>query len=542
MRLTFYLFKDSVRDFGSAVKDSTITAESAPYTRIDLKGEVPFEAEAFLQRNRDTKPKWLNFVEPFCDIRDVGDLRNSTCSFLLLIKASDRIFAVTTGFGFTAINRDLTERNFRLKVALNSLEPSKIKRISARNVDVLTRQTSTYVSKESGIEDFRFDTDSDLIGAIAGPVSIEEIGKRLSGSDSLTLTSDAGFPELGSKCEILLEYFSKDTYRTNFGFIDKIVPIRDKALIGLLVDNLRESLDKRSLDLISIAPPETDSEDRIETYKLNLGHKRFTFEDLSLEGIYKEIGERELDPLKSKVVGLDYDGNPCTKSTELINYIVFQTEHDKKTFMLTLGQWYQVEKDYIEEVKRYVSEFDVLNDLLPDMLVGEAEGTYNKGVVEASGRSLVLLDKELVHVTGKSSVEVCDILSQDMKFVCVKKWDSSSTLSHLFSQGSVSAELLGEYSEYRKSVLALVPDEWIFSFTADDIGEKRKITFVYAIAYPERKPFELRLPFFSLVNLVRNVRLIRSMGYSVAIARIGYSTEHIEDDRAEAEILEQTNP
>lgn len=50
---------------------------------------------------------------------------------------------------------------------------------------------------------------------------------------------------------------------------------------------------------------------------------------------------------------------------------------------------------------------------------------------------------------GKSSIEVCDILTKDKELIHVKKNGSSSNLSHLFNQAAVSGETLLD-SKFRK--------------------------------------------------------------------------------------------
>ena len=69
-----------------------------------------------------------------------------------------------------------------------------------------------------------------------------------------------------------------------------------------------------------------------------------------------------------------------------------------------------------------------------DSVVGETERQYNVRVAGASNGALALLDGSLVpYGGGRSSIEICDLLSIERMFIHVKAKTKSSTLSHLLS-------------------------------------------------------------------------------------------------------------
>lgn len=57
------------------------------------------------------------------------------------------------------------------------------------------------------------------------------------------------------------------------------------------------------------------------------------------------------------------------------------------------------------------------------------------------------MDKVLVE-----RIEVCDFLTMDKKFIHIKPWKSSSTLSHLFSQGKIVGTQTLQEKEYREKL------------------------------------------------------------------------------------------
>ena len=69
------------------------------------------------------------------------------------------------------------------------------------------------------------------------------------------------------------------------------------------------------------------------------------------------------------------------------------------------------------------------------------------------------LDKKFVYDGGPRKMEICDILTRDGGLIHVKHRGSSSTLSHLFTQGVNSAERLLQDADFRSRARAVVAAE-----------------------------------------------------------------------------------
>jgi uncharacterized protein (TIGR04141 family) len=145
------------------------------------------------------------------------------------------------------------------------------------------------------------------------------------------------------------------------------------------------------------------------------------------------------------------------------------------------------------------------------------EGAYNQHA--ASTNEYRLLDKVNFRPGGSSQIEVCDLLTQDMRFICVKRETESATLSHLFSQASVSATLLNDLPAYRDYISNQLPAGWQLP-DATTSGWKDQITFVYAVTSHRQGSLVDLLPFFSKVNLKNHARTITRMGFKVALRKI----------------------
>ena len=67
MQLTFYLFDKSVKDYEAAIVSSKTLGVDG-FREIPLMNNVPFEARAYFQRNKVSRPKWLSFISDYCDL------------------------------------------------------------------------------------------------------------------------------------------------------------------------------------------------------------------------------------------------------------------------------------------------------------------------------------------------------------------------------------------------------------------------------------------------------------------------------------------
>lgn len=99
----------------------------------------------------------------------------------------------------------------------------------------------------------------------------------------------------------------------------------------------------------------------------------------------------------------------------------------------------------------------------------------------------------------------------------MKRYRGSATLSHLFSQGLVSAELFCSVREFREAVNEFLPE----GYRLPDVARRpnsEEFEVVFAIISKSRNP--LKLPFFSRVNLKNAVQRLRAFGYRASVAKI----------------------
>jgi uncharacterized protein (TIGR04141 family) len=119
-------------------------------------------------------------------------------------------------------------------------------------------------------------------------------------------------------------------------------------------------------------------------------------------------------------------------------------------------------------------------------------------------------------------MELCDILTRGGGFIHVKQRGSSSTLSHLFAQGTNSAERLRLDEDFRARARTLIAGEDAsFAGILDGVPPEprgHEISFVVITRSTRKTP--LTLPFFSLVSLRAAARQLIGMGFPVSVAAV----------------------
>jgi uncharacterized protein (TIGR04141 family) len=166
----------------------------------------------------------------------------------------------------------------------------------------------------------------------------------------------------------------------------------------------------------------------------------------------------------------------------------------------------------------------------PAMRRNEKEDSYNRRISQSFNRS-ILLDKQTVRRPNGTAIEVCDVATGGRQLIHVKKGTSSSSLSHLFAQGVVSAELLHMVTDFRQELSKLLSARRMtgsgsgrmrdFSWLRDSEFDSHTCEVVYAIMTERRSGMRKdKLPFFSKINLRMRYNELRRMGFKCSLALV----------------------
>jgi uncharacterized protein (TIGR04141 family) len=478
-------------------------------------------------------PGWVRFVTPILS-EPLGEVKTSTASGLLAIRVDNRVFALTFGYGRSLLDLSKVEHQFGLKVALNRIDPRQIRSLDTKTFEDMVVTKNTQVSKSSELPTFGVDISRDILRAVTGEPRDQRFAKRLSGADSLVMNLDVLPADLPMLCSELLTAFGEDSYKADFEWIDHLSLVTEPALVEELNDQLVQQLRVLDTTVTHLAMPESVSWEDIDAFRI-AGTRDTVYDDLDLDAYLAELGDRiadiTLEKLKTRAVQVRFSrsGN-FDKRWTLFQCLVSEQRVDGHLYVLIEGRWFSVSQSLVADVDTYLSGLTPSPTSLIDAQVAEPEAHYNQRLVEADPGRFLLLDAKIKRPGGAASgIELCDVLTSDGELIHVKRKSRSSTLSHLFSQGTVSASTFVGDGTFRDAIretiehdvadaqrevwLDLIPD------TSTSVDRSRYGVTFAVIANSNREGTDW-LPFFSKLNLMQHGKQLQNMGFDVAVTRV----------------------
>lgn len=521
MQLSIYLFDERTTNLA----DVEARALAAEYEPVEFNSIRP-NASAFRKFYYHQPPTWVAWAAQWLDINP-DDATGRSLALVLFLQTSGRVFAIPFGYGHGAVDKNRLVRDFGLQAALRVLKPTELSLIDIRNVDLRTRQKRSSLSFKGTIQDFDVAIDNELAFKISGNSEDARYGTRVLGGTPFTFFTEEGIDRLSDYCDSLLQLLDEPA-KKDFQLMNRYVVERDEATIEVLDTWLEGQLTGNTLDNLSLAVPELETT-LIAEYALCKGRQKYPLPELLISHIPDALqilcdDGFDIDDLYVK--GLDDEGKVISRTAfPLRECLVAQTDDpsggDSFVYILSLGAWHRVNKDFLEEVDAEVGRMPRVEQdgyLPPCVDKTGGEPNYNENVVTTECPTYVMMHTdEFRQGLGKSSVEVCDFYTDERHLICIKPYTCSQTLSHLFAQGSVSARFLKSHRDYREFLRGKAGN--IGAFDVDNFREE-DFTVVFAIIMDESRAFPDSLPFFSKVNLLDVARNIRGMGFGVSLHRI----------------------
>jgi uncharacterized protein (TIGR04141 family) len=500
---------------------SAVVGEEAASIKLKTGGRL------YVRPAVTKKPNWLRFFGSAVE-GDVKGLYTASCGAAVVIPHAGRIFALTFGQGRHLLNDDVLEPSFGLRVVANAVNPDRIRHVDRDSLDTVGRRTREQLSKEDSITTFGLNVDQDLVRALAGSSTDQDLGGRIAGADSLVLNVPVTFSGIEPVLEKCLTLFRSTKYKDRFDFIDHISPVRDETTRQHLDSRLVTKLREKEVDRIWLAVPEVIDWTRVAGFRYLGWRSKENFDDVYMPQFldaYEGLDELDLESLKQmKVASIDPETSKPALKWRLYNCIYAEIEDKGHQYLLNAGEWFRVDVDFVESVDRAVKQIlkgSTTAVKLPPYH-DQSEGEYNARVCAQSKGTLALMDADPVPYAGShNKIEFCDIYTRTRCMCHIKRYGASSVLSHLFSQGVVAAEAFLADSEFRGLVNAKLPKAFRLADPALPLDSKQ---FEVVFGITSKADETLQLPFFSRVTLRNAHRRLSAMGYRVSLVRIPVQT------------------
>lgn len=529
--LSLYLMKNGT-SIDEAIRDPSRVSRH-DLVNIDSDGAL------FVKTSHGQVPWWVEFLDPLSsdNLRAPESRTTSAVLSLSLTTASGdfRTLCYTFGHGRHLLDQDRIDRSFGLRVALNTIDPAKLRGLDTRRQEDLVVNSRSQSSIGTDIASFNLNEYRDILTKAAGS-TIEEhaevLGGSIHGSDGISFDVPIQVRELANRAHHLLSLYQLERYKELFPFVDYILPVdpeRSDQLDGMLATALRALLAEDSTEFrcLYLASPELLDLEELEGYVFSSerGKDKTVHPELNLTD-YIDTRRRVADSYTIKTAKRD---NVLLRNRDQISRrlssvyrcLIAEIERDDATYQLVDGRWYEVEGSFVEQINLEVSSIVSATASFPPHTIGETEESYNSRV--AHELDALLMDRKNIPIGGGSNrIEFCDVAFSDRTVVHAKKRTSSSALSHLWSQGTVAMAALLSDSEFRSQVRSRIQCiDPAFIHLVDEGLTGSDYTIVYLIIGVDSVTGAWEsLPFFSRVALAQACNTLSSMNVSIQIAGV----------------------
>lgn len=531
-----YLNAFLAKDGYASLQAADYLKELSQVNHYELDSRHELEGKLFVKIPTEKRPNWSGFTEDITGV-SLDELANRSSSAVLIIKISTATIAFTFGYGRFLIDTKYFVHDFGIKTALNTLDHDSLRSVDLFTLEDQAVQKKSQASRESSVGVFGIDISRDVLRAVTGSPKNGVNLKNISGGDAVySFGIEMNVDEISQLVDQLSDYYANDSYKSNFSWVDNIRKVKEKSEIDHLDSKLIDKIKAKSTE-ITITIPEIVQWDSIYGFS-------FTRTKNSIKPIIEP--KEYLDNIDVATVSVNsikqdrlfvYDVHENEYEHQIYKCIYFEHKETEKTYILFAGLWYEIDNSFVARVDSTLSQINISSLAFPKVYVWdevkdgktklkiESEGDYNKRA--SASHSYHLLDKKLIKSNRTTTpIELCDLMTDSKQFIHVKhRKGGSAGLSHLFAQGSVSAEILLGDKEFRKKARAVL--KRVSSGLQDSIPldsfKSDGVEVVFLILGEDSVTLKSNLPFFSKVNLSKAFENLSQRGFEVSIA--GVETE-----------------
>ena len=524
--LTLYLCARGVR----RPEDILQPDHKASHHRVTAPGVT---GHFYLETADPQAPRWMTFL--------TGELKpeptppaNVSSAGVLFIRAHDRWFAFTFGYGRFLLRPERCERDFGLKVTINSVDPEQLRSVDLRTLEENSLHTRRQTSRNSPLEMFGVDPARDMLRAVTGRPRDASLGTRLTGAGPLAFALPVRVEDLPQLCGKLLPLYSRKDYQDRFGWIDEFETVNEAEIPRL--DTLLVARLNHGGDRVYIAPPEAVDWSRLAGFIYAIDPDAPSVEEVATGEYLQARQNAGLGPLTAESLTKEELWAVAADGTRLERWSIYQTllfeidQHGHR-YVLAAGVWYLVDGQFARMIDGYLAKVKNAKHLALPTYHHADEKAYNAeaaGVLATRQRQVALLDRQTVRWTGnKTSIEFCDVLTSSGDFIHVKRETAATHISHLLNQGLVGGECFIQEELCREAVRTKIEslaqprakEKLLAHFTAAR-PDATKYKVIYVVIASTAQPLPNGLSFFSKVAMMNAVRRLFALGYEVHMCRV----------------------
>lgn len=515
--LTIFLVQEDVKKVEMLVKDCSCTK----HLSVNLP-EIGI-GDLYVKIGARASPPWISLFDGLVNPADIG--KSNGISAVLVVRTSGRLFALTFGQGGRFLLKESAiEPRFGLIVTLNSVDRKSLRCIDKQSLDNLESQSRIQSSYETTPDQFGIDIEQDMLKAVVGSPAQSSLGSRMTGSDSLSVSVKATAKNLKRLLSAYLKQFQTNLKAQGYEWVNNISNIKPSSpLIATLESQLDAKLKAKDFSNLWLSIPEIIPWEMVKGFVFTHGRKMI-HPDITMDGFLTTVKaevEFNLELIKQRKVSCaDENHKYIFRTWPVYRCLYAEVDHAGAKYVLNDGKWFRVEPNFVTKTNEAYGQIPHSKLVLPTYQ-HDGEGEYNAAVAKQHLDQFALLDdkQKVFHGGGQGQVEICDLFGSGKNLIHIKRYGKSSVLSHLFSQGFVSGQLIQLDSEFRKKVKDKLPEEFKSLINVATRPAEREFTVTFGVI-SEDQGKGLHLPFFSRVNINNTCRILRGYGYKVELLKI----------------------
>jgi uncharacterized protein (TIGR04141 family) len=471
-------------------------------------------------------PTWQRPLREILKSPSTFSISTESPGALAVIRLSGKTFVLSFGHAWAKLQDEWLEQSFGRRVALNSIDPSRLVEINLEQVFANWHVSRERAPRASSVNAFGVEFDRDLVASIEGLSSKKLFGKKLRGATNLRV--NVPFSQLRKVLDSAGRHFDSDDYKKRWPEVDNISPVDDTAQIGELEAQFDLELKtgvalKR---LVMFTPTyRHDTEAVVDSYVFGRRIKSaVTRPYLMVESWQNYLNDKGLEPTvenaRNTPIHLLEPDDEEPKKSNAFQCFGYQLSHDGKEYILSSGLWYEVASDFLKKTNSEIADILLPRIKLPGWNPAESEPQFNEGCGKIKG-FLSMDAKHLMLGGAQSKFEFCDVLHLDSRTLYFAKIASkSSGMSHLFEQTRRTEELFfapGD-SSYRKALERVIkthhrgtPTDWL------ETKPKHGDWNLCLVSLGRKKE---ALPFFAKCGLARLYRELIRQGHEVSFQTV----------------------
>ncbi|MFL6137383.1 MAG: DUF6119 family protein [Frankiaceae bacterium] len=460
-----------ISDLATAVQKKYLDRTDFTATKTTVAGHAALLVAGTM---RTDTVKWGSTLQALTN--EQVSLGNRTAAAVLIIADPPDAWVLAYGMGFQLLDQTKVDSGFGQRIAIRAADPAELNSLTRTTLDHRPRTDRFSIPSGDNLRVFGVGDFGELVTRLVGKATISHLTGgakplRIRGADALSIPLGRKPDELMHDLAALSDLLQQSP-PAELAVLEQLVAIKKRPdLTKLLEDDLLDAFATPTVAKLGLSWPHEriDENGTPSSFKIfGAGRKAAKVQDgiPNLESVLQPITSAQptaraalLDSMRIQLFR-DADGEePISPAIPLRKWLAFETDRDGKRYCLHDGNWYLMNQDYAEKLKKRTEAIFARDPgiKLPEWPAGQNEGEYNNLAAKQLGG--VLLDKQLIRTElHRRGIEACDILTSDGVFIHVKDLSASAPASHLLAQALVSADALLHDAEARDKLRAKVTE------------------------------------------------------------------------------------